>query len=86
MPQSPTSSDDVKLVSWNVNGIRAAMDKGFRDYLESEQPTIVCLQETKARPEQVDTSWADELGYEQLWNCAEKAGYSGTAIWSKNPG
>ncbi|MFG0254696.1 MAG: exodeoxyribonuclease III [Rhodopirellula sp. JB053] len=85
MPQLPISSDDIKLVSWNVNGIRAAMDKGFRDYLESEQPTIVCLQETKARPEQVDTSWAVELGYEQSWNCAEKAGYSGTAIWSKIP-
>ncbi|QDT10085.1 exodeoxyribonuclease III [Planctomycetes bacterium K23_9] len=75
----------MKLVSWNVNGIRAAMGKGFRDYIESDQPEIVCLQETKAEPEQVDTQWAVDLGYEQVWNCATKRGYSGTTIWSKLP-
>ena len=58
------------------------MDKGFRDFVESEQPDMLCLQETKARPEQVDTDWAHDLGYHQVWNCAEKKGYSGTAIWS----
>lgn len=73
----------MKLVSWNVNGIRAAMDKGFRDYLESAQPDVICLQETKARPEQVDLSWAEDFGYTQLWNWGEKKGYSGTAIFSK---
>lgn len=73
----------MKLASWNVNGIRAAMDKGFREYVENDQPDILCLQETKAEPSQVDLAWADELGYQQTWNCAEKKGYSGTSIWSK---
>ena len=75
----------MKLVSWNVNGVRAAMDKGLRDFVSSEQPDVVCLQETKAQPEQVDTTWVSELGYEQHWNCAEKKGYSGTCIWTKIP-
>lgn len=61
------------------------MDKGLRQYVESETPDIVCLQETKAQPEQVDTQWAAELGYTQLWNWAMKKGYSGTSIWSKLP-
>lgn len=72
----------MKLISWNVNGIRSAMDKGFREFVESERPDCLCLQETKATPEQVDTAWADTLGYHQVWNCAEKKGYSGTSIWS----
>jgi exodeoxyribonuclease-3 len=74
-----------KLASWNVNGIRASMGKGFRNYVETEQPDVVCLQETKAEPEQVDTQWAVDLGYEQVWNCAQKRGYSGTSVWSKLP-
>ena len=73
----------MKLVSWNVNGIRAAMDKGFRDFVETDQPDVLCLQETKAEPSQVALSWADQLGYHRVWNCAEKKGYSGTSIWSK---
>ncbi len=73
----------MKLASWNVNGIRASMDKGFRDYVETEQPDVLCLQETKAEPQQVDLAWADELGYHQTWNCAQKKGYSGTTIWSR---
>ncbi len=75
----------MKLVSWNVNGIRASMDKGFREFVQTCVPDILCLQETKATPEQVDTGWADELGYQQIWNCAAKRGYSGTTIWSKVP-
>lgn len=58
------------------------MDKGFRNFIETERPDIVCLQETKAQPEQVDTAWADTFGYHQHWNCAVKKGYSGTTIWS----
>lgn len=58
------------------------MDKGFKDFVSCERPEIVCLQETKAQPEQVDTAWAEELGYHQAWNCAVKKGYSGTTIWS----
>ncbi|OYP38869.1 exodeoxyribonuclease III [Rhodopirellula sp. MGV] len=73
----------MKLSSWNVNGIRAAMDKGFRAYVETEQPDVLCLQETKASADQVNTEWATELGYHLYWNSAEKKGYSGTSIWSK---
>lgn len=61
------------------------MDKGFRDYVVSDAPDVLCLQETKATPEQVDLSWVEELGYHCVWNSAEKKGYSGTAIWSKVP-
>ncbi|MDA8744992.1 exodeoxyribonuclease III [Rubripirellula amarantea] len=70
------------MTSWNVNGIRAAMDKGFRDYVESDRPDVLCLQEVKAERDQVDLSWADELGYHQVWNSAQKKGYSGTSVWS----
>ena len=59
------------------------MEKGFRDFVLTEQPDILCLQETKAEESQVDTLWAQEIGYHQIWNSAEKKGYSGTAIWSK---
>lgn len=75
----------LKLASWNVNGIRAAMDKGFREYVETEQPDAICLQEVKAEREQVDLGWADDLGYFQIWNSAQKKGYSGTSIWTKLP-
>lgn len=75
----------MKLISWNVNGIRSAMDKGFREFVEAERPDCICLQETKAMPEQVDTEWAAAMGYHQVWNCAEKKGYSGTTIWTLEP-
>ena len=61
------------------------MDKGFRDLVENDQPDIVCLQETKAEPQQVDYGWATELGYETIWNCAQKKGYSGTSVWHRVP-
>lgn len=71
----------MKLVSWNVNGIRSILGKGFLDFLRQESPDIICLQETKASPEQVDLSLPQ---YEhKFWNSAEKKGYSGTAIFSK---
>jgi exodeoxyribonuclease-3 len=73
----------MQLISWNVNGIRASMEKGFREFVESENPDILCLQETKAEPQQVDLSWTEILGYHKIWNCAQKKGYSGTSIWSK---
>ena len=75
----------MKLVSWNVNGIRAAMDKGLRDYVESESPEVICLQETKAHKDQVNVQWMEELGYQGVWNSAVKKGYSGTAIFSRTP-
>lgn len=72
----------MKLLSWNVNGIRAALNKNAAESLLSENPDVFCLQETKARPEQVDLPL--ELGgYRNYWNSAEKKGYSGTAIFSR---
>lgn len=70
----------MKLVSWNVNGIRAVLNKGFHEFLATAQADIVCLQETKAREEQVGAKFD---GYFAYWNSAERPGYSGTAIFSK---
>jgi exodeoxyribonuclease III len=71
----------MKLISWNVNGIRAVLKKGFEEFVKLEKPDILCLQETKAHPDQVDEMLQD---YEHhYWNSAEKKGYSGTAIFSK---
>ncbi len=72
----------MKLISWNVNGIRAALGKGLGEFLSAEKPDVLCLQETKARSEQVDLS-LEFQGYEAHWNSAEKAGYSGVAIFTK---
>jgi exodeoxyribonuclease III len=73
----------MKIVSYNVNGIRAALTKGFAEWLEEGQFDIVCLQETKAEMEQVDTSIFENLGYHQHWFSAEKKGYSGVLTLSK---
>ena len=70
----------MKLISWNVNGIRACMQKGFLDYFMAQEADIFCLQETKCQEGQVTL---DLPGYHQYWNYAEKKGYSGTAIFSK---
>jgi exodeoxyribonuclease III len=72
----------MKLLSWNVNGIRAALDKGFGDFVSSEKPDILCLQETKARCEQVQLP-LEMAGYHNYWNSADKPGYSGVAVFSK---
>ena len=66
----------MKLISWNVNGVRAVLGKGLLEFIRSEDPDILCLQEVKAQPEQVDVEWP--AGYEAHWNSAEKKGYSGT--------
>jgi len=71
----------LKILSWNVNGIRAVLKKEFLNFVQSEKPEILCIQETKAHPSQVDEKFAD---YEHhFWNSAEKKGYAGTAIFSK---
>lgn len=70
----------MRLISWNVNGIRAAMQKGFLDYFKEANADIFCIQETKLQAEQIDLELE---GYHQYWNYAEKKGYSGTAIFSK---
>ena len=71
----------MKIISWNVNGIRAVIKKGFHDFMKNENPDIICLQETKAHKEQVNLELPD-YPY-QYWNSAIKKGYSGTAIFSK---
>jgi exodeoxyribonuclease-3 len=76
----------MKIISYNVNGIRAAINKGFVDWLQEENPDVVCLQETKANKEQVDISEIEALGYKMYWFSAQKKGYSGVAIITKiNP-
>jgi exodeoxyribonuclease-3 len=72
----------MKLLSWNVNGIRAVLGKGFGEFVAAQKPDILCLQETKARPEQV-TLPLELTGYHAFWNSAEKPGYSGTAVFSR---
>lgn len=73
----------MKLISWNVNGIRAALNKGFKDFFKSADADIFCIQETKCQIGQVDLEFD---GYKSYWNSAEKKGYSGTAIFTKiNP-
>ena len=70
----------MKLISWNVNGIRAALKKGFLEFFDEQAPDILCLQETKAHKDQVEL---ETPGYKQFWNSAEKKGYSGVAVFSK---
>ena len=71
----------MKLISWNVNGIRACLNKGFLDFFNSENADIFCLQETKCQEGQVEL---EIDGYTSYWNSAEKKGYSGTAVFTKN--
>ena len=62
----------MKILSYNVNGIRAALRKGFLEWLQAADPDVVCIQETKASPDQVDTSVFEALGYHHYWVSAEK--------------
>lgn len=70
----------MKLISWNVNGLRACMNKGFMDFFDSQNADIFCIQETKMQKEQADFSFSN---YHAFWNSAEKKGYSGTLILSR---
>ncbi len=72
----------MKLISWNVNGIRSCQKKGFEDFVIRETPDILCLQETKAHADQVSLNISPE--YHAIWNSAEKKGYSGTAVFAKS--
>jgi exodeoxyribonuclease-3 len=74
----------LKILSYNVNGIRAALNKGFATWLKATQADVICLQETKALEEQVDTQFLSELGYHHYWFSAQKKGYSGVAIFTKH--
>lgn len=71
----------MKIISWNVNGIRAVLKKDFLNFVKKENPDILCIQETKAHPDQVDIALKEYPNH--YWNSAEKKGYSGTAIFSK---
>lgn len=72
-----------RIISYNVNGIRAALKKDFMGWLKAANPDILCLQEIKAMPEQLEPEFLESLDYNHYWFPAEKKGYSGTAIWSK---
>ncbi|MEA4873970.1 exodeoxyribonuclease III [Anaerorhabdus sp.] len=70
----------MKLISWNVNGLRACITKGFLDFFKQEDADIFCLQETKLQPHQIELELE---GYHQFWHSAERKGYSGTAVFTK---
>ena len=73
----------MKILSWNVNGLRAVQKKGFGDWLRKARPDILCVQESRALPEQVEPDWPK--AYEAHWNPAEKKGYSGVVTFTKTP-
>ena len=73
----------MKLISWNVNGIRAADRKGLFDWIKEENPDILCLQEIKAKPEQIPPHLKNTPGYYTFFNSADRSGYSGVAVYSK---
>ena len=70
----------MKLISWNVNGIRACVNKGFKEFFKETNADIFCIQETKCQPDQIELEFD---GYKSYYNSAEKKGYSGTAIYTK---
>ena len=74
------NGEEMKLISWNVNGLRACMQKGFMEYFNQADADIFCLQETKLQGGQIEMELP---GYHQYWNYAEKKGYSGTALFTK---
>ncbi|MFW0861988.1 MAG: exodeoxyribonuclease III [Candidatus Komeilibacteria bacterium] len=73
----------MKIISWNVNGIRAIQKKGFLDWFKKQKAGIICIQETKAQIDQLDDSLVNIPGYVSFFNSAERKGYSGVAIWTK---
>jgi exodeoxyribonuclease III len=79
--RAPVIFFKMKFVSWNVNGVRAVLRKNFLEYLGSEKPDILCLQEVKASPDDLEQLWPST--YSTYWNTAEKKGYSGTAIFTQ---
>ena len=73
----------IRIISYNVNGIRSAINKGFMDWLSANPADIICLQEIKAQKENIDFEAIHALGYETFWYPAQKKGYSGVAIFTK---
>lgn len=75
----------MKIITWNVNGLRAALRKGVRDWLLEQSADVLCMQETRVLPEQLTEEQRTLPGYDVIWNPAEKKGYSGVATWTKIP-
>ena len=75
----------MRITTWNVNGIRAALRKGFAEHVAQLAPDVLMLQEVRAMPEQIPEPWQDPVGWESVWHPAEKKGYAGTAILSRLP-
>ena len=73
----------MKIISYNLNGIRSAISKGLFDWLAEEQPDVFCIQESKAQPDQIDVMTMQEIGYHSYIHSAEKKGYSGVAIFTR---
>lgn len=73
----------MRIISYNVNGIRSAINKGFLEWLKTNPADIICMQETKAQKDNVDCKLLNELGYEDFWYSAQKKGYSGVAVFTK---
>jgi len=75
----------MKITTWNVNGLRAALRKGFPEHIARIDPDVLLLQEVRALPEQLPELWINPAGYHVAWHPAVRKGYAGTAIWSKRP-
>lgn len=75
----------MKIITWNVNGLRAALGKGLRAWIAEQAPDVMCLQEIKSRPEQLDPAQREQPGYLTVWNPAERPGYSGVASLFREP-
>jgi len=73
----------MRIATWNVNGLRAAIRKGYGEHIERVGADVMLLQEVRALPEQLPTDWQEPAGWDVLWHPAEKKGYSGTAVWAK---
>jgi exodeoxyribonuclease-3 len=80
-PKVSSNLRAMKLISWNVNGLRSILKKNFLEFLDEEKPDVLCLQETKCTPDVVEQLWP--ASYTTYWNSAERKGYSGTAIFTK---
>ncbi len=75
----------MRVVTWNVNGLRAALRKGFPEFVEKLAPDVLLLQEVRSTPDQLPPEWAAPKGWHVVWHPAEKLGYAGTAVWSREP-
>ncbi|MEO1236679.1 MAG: exodeoxyribonuclease III [Planctomycetota bacterium] len=75
----------MRITTWNVNGLRAALKKGFAEQIDAIAPDVLLLQEIRVRPDQLPAEWVDPDGWYVTWHPAEKPGYAGTAVWSRKP-